>query len=256
MTSTKIKAIKRPHLFAHRGGNQSGQEFENTMKAFSTAVDLGYKFLETDIIVTKDGKVVCYHGSLTWGDKRISGLEVRRKLQKLTYVQIKQRAISKEHQMPLLEEVLKKFPQICFSIDVKTKEVIRPAVKAIKKAKAEERVIITSFSLSRSIKANSLLRGKDRQAALCISRLNFWIITPFNRLFLPYLKARGVTYLEVSYRRINKSLISLAHNRGIFVYAWTVNDAKNIKRLLALDIDGIMSDETKLLLKTAKKQKD
>ncbi|HYF97313.1 MAG TPA: glycerophosphodiester phosphodiesterase family protein [Patescibacteria group bacterium] len=252
---SQIKAIKKPHLFAHRGGNQSGREFENTIKAFSTAVELGYRFLETDVIVTKDSKVVCYHGSLTWGDKRISGLEVRRKLQKLTYSQIKQKAASKEYEMPLLEEVLRKFPRICFSIDVKTKEVVEPVVKVIKKVKAEERVIVTSFSLKRSIRANSLLRGDEIQAALCISRISLWIITPFNRLFLPYLKARGIAYLEVSYRRVNKSLISLAHSQGIFVYAWTVNDAKDMERLLQLGIDGIMSDQTKLLLQTVKKQK-
>lgn len=245
----------KPHLFAHRGGNQAGSNLENTQKAFSGAIELDYKFLETDVIVTSDGKVICYHGSPNRAIKRVSGLEVRRKLQKLTYAQIQQKAVSTARKMPLLKDILRRFPDTYFSIDVKTKEVVEPLAKVVKDSAAQDRVIITSFSLFRTMKANQLLRGNTKNAALCISRLGVGVMTPFNYIFLPFLKSLGVNYLEVSYRRINKKLISIAHKQGMSVYAWTVNDEQNMRKMLDIGVDGIMSDEAELLQKIAKSKK-
>lgn len=231
------------------------KSLENTVKAFSDATGLGYGFIETDVISTKDGEAICYHGAHNWYAKRLSGLELRRKLQKLTYDQIKQKNGSRERQMPLLGDVLMKFPQTCFSIDVKTKESISPVVQAIKKQKAQDRVIITSFSLYRTLRANRLLRGGHIEASLCLSRVSLWAIPPFNRFFFRFAKTLGIGYLQVSYRRITKRLVSLAHKQGLHVYAWTVNDEQGIKKMLSLGVDGIMSDDTKLLMRTVKNKK-
>ena len=206
------------------------------------------------MIVTKDGKVICYHGSPNRAIKRISGLEVRRKLQKLTYEQIQRKTASKDLRMSLLEDILSEFPDTCFSIDVKTKEVVEPLARVVKEARAEDRVIITSFSLFRTLRANQLLRGKTKGAALCISRLGIGVVTPINYIFLPFLKALGVDYLEISYRRINKKLISVARKQGLSIYAWTVNDEQDMRKCFLSESTGLCLIH-RLLLKTVKSKK-
>jgi glycerophosphoryl diester phosphodiesterase len=250
-----FRSIKRPHLFAHRGGNAAEGAYENTAKAFKSAVKLGYKFIETDVIVTRDNQVVCYHGAHNWYTKRYNGLELRRKMQKLTYRQLKAKKLPDGQEIPRMEDILKAYPEVMFSIDIKTQEAVVPLVRLIKKLGAEDRVIITSFSLYRTLKANQLLRGHDRQASLCLSRASAKIIRPINSLFIRYLRLLGVGYLQVSYTRISRRLVKLAHKNNIYVYAWTVNKPEAMKKMIKLGVDGIMSDESELLLKTVKNKK-
>lgn len=252
MQPSQFEKIKKPHLFAHRGGNAAKNARENTAQAFNSAIRLGYKFIETDVIVTKDGQVVCYHGSHNWYAKRSSGLELRNKLQRLTYDQINDENASKGSEMPLLKDILRKFPSTCFSVDAKTRQVIAPLSKTIKESKAQDRVIVTSFSLYRTLMTNRLTRGTYKGSSLCLSRISLRALPPLYPLFLIFAKLLGIKYLQVSYRRITKDFLKKAHKRGITVYAWTVNDEETIQKLLAMGVDGLMSDESKLLLQTAK----
>lgn len=216
---------------------------------------MGYKFIETDVIVTRDNVVVCYHGAHNWYTKRHNGLEIRRKVQKLTYRQVRAKKLPDGQEIPKLEDILNTYPKVLFSIDVKTKEAVVPLVRLIKKLGAEDRVIITSFSLYRTLKANQLLRGHDRQASLCLSRVSAKAISPINSLFIRYMKLLGVRYLQVSYTRISRRLVKLAHKNDIYIYAWTVNKPKAMRKMVKLGVDGIMSDEAELLLKTVKNKK-
>lgn len=254
MQPSQFTSIKKPHLFAHRGGNAAGRDKENSKRAFTSAVRLGYKFLETDVILTKDKQVICYHGAHNWYTRRHSGLALRKKLQRLTYKQIQAKNLLDGEGVPKLEDILTSFPKTLFSIDVKTKEVVIPLVSLLKELKAEDRVIITSFSLFRTLKANKLLRGQEKQASLCLTRFNTKLTRPINRIFLWFVSFFGVSYLQVSYSRITRSLVDLSHKRGIAIYAWTVNEQKDMQRILSYGVDGIMSDEAKLLMSVAKEK--
>lgn len=242
-----------PHLFVHRGGNAAGTKRENTLPAFQSAVKLGYKFLETDVIVTKDKQVITYHGSANFIMKFIFGLEVRRKVQESTYGQIRASIKLGGEAVPKLKDVLSEFKNQCFCIDVKTDEAVRPLVRVIKASKAERRIIITSFSKKRAIMANRLLYGENFSGAcLCVYRLKGYFINIFPRRTLTRLKKEGFGYIHIPYRCISKKLLKEAKRQDIKVYAWTVNKKEKIKELLSLGIDGIISDEAELLIKTAK----
>src|SRR5215469_17036325 len=56
-------------LIAHRGA--SGHAPENTMAAFRRAVDLGARFIETDLRITRDARVIAIHDSTL--DRTTSG---------------------------------------------------------------------------------------------------------------------------------------------------------------------------------------
>ncbi len=240
-----------PHLFAHRGGNAAGTKIENTIKAFESASSLGYKFLETDVIATKDAQVINYHGSANFLISLIFGLELRKKVQRMTYKQVQTSINMGGQPVPKFESVLSQLEDKCFCVDVKTQEAVKPLVEVIRKQKAQKRVIITSFNRKRSIEANKLLRGEGfTEACLCAYSLKGYFIAVFPRLFLSDLKKQGFGYIHVPHRCITKKMLKEAKKLHIKVYAWTVNDKKQIKKLLSWGVDGIISDESKLLLRS------
>ena len=236
-------------MFAHRGGNAAGSKLENTLQAFESAVKLGYKFIETDVIVTKDRHVINYHGSANILTKLIFGLEIRRKVQKLTYDQVKTNINLSGEPAPKFEDVISRFKTECFCVDIKTNEAVEPLVRLIKKQKAEHRIILTSFSKRRSVLANRLLHGDGfTGACLCVYRLKGYFINLFPRLALSRLKKQGFSYIHIPYRCITRRLLEEAKRQGVKIYAWTVNDEDAIKKLLTINVDGIISDEAKLLI--------
>lgn len=253
MSLKQFDSIAQPHLFAHRGGNRAGK-IENTKESFIRADKLGYKFIETDVILTKDRQVICYHGSRNRFTKKFSGLEVRKVLQQLTYNQIKSQGIA-GNGPPKLLDILEAFPKTRFSIDAKTKEVAEPLVEVIKQAKAANRAIITSFNLERTLTANRRLRGDNLKASYCLSLTIAPIVSLLPGPYLSYLKFRGVIFLQTPYRFINQRLVNAAKKRQMIVYAWTVNDERAIRKMFKLGVHGIMSDDPELLLKVAKDQK-
>ncbi|MEX2014609.1 MAG: glycerophosphodiester phosphodiesterase family protein [Candidatus Saccharimonadales bacterium] len=242
-----------PHLFAHRGGNAAGSNHENTLLAFQSAVELGCKFLETDVIATKDNRVITYHGSANLFMKSLFGLEIRKNVQKMNYIKVQKKIKLGEEPVPEFSEVLSKFKEQNFCIDIKTNESIKPLVEVIKRQKAEKRVIITSFSKSRSIRANRLLYGENfKTACLCVYRMKGMIISMFPAVILSRMKKQGFRYIHIPYRCVTKKLLKEAKRQDFKIYAWTVNNQSKMKELLSMGVDGIISDEVELLMKTAK----
>lgn len=250
MGLNKLTDQKKPHLIAHRGGDLAGAQKENTIEAFQAAVDFGFKFLETDVILTKDGLVVSYHGSQNFYMKHKSGLEKRKYLQSLSYEEINKTIHEGKRRIPLIEDMLVKFPDSFFSIDAKSMEVVKPLVDIIKKTNSESRVSITSFSAKRSLEAASLLGSDSPKApSLCLYRIQSYPMMIFPGPVMKRLRTRGIRIIHVPYKCINKRMLESAHNENIMIYAWSVNEPAEIKRLLGIGIDGIISDNIGLLKK-------
>lgn len=243
-----------PHIFAHRGGNAAGQQTENSQAAFASAVELGFKFLETDVLLTKDKEVITYHGSLNIIMKQLSGLEKRSKVQELTYDQVQRRIANRGQPIPRVIDLLKKFKDQCFSIDLKTDEVVEPLLRIIKQENAQDRVIITSFNKERSLRANRLLFGKDfSEASLCVYRTKGYLIRFFSKYMLTKLKKSGFKYLQIPYVCVNQKLIDQAEKLGIYIYAWTPDEEADIERILRLKAHGIISNEANRVMQISKK---
>jgi glycerophosphoryl diester phosphodiesterase len=124
---------------AHRGGDGASFSKRNTMAAFQSAYNLGYKYMETDVALAKNGQVVITHNAPVG-------------------------------QEPRLLDVLQTFPTIKFFIDPKTDEVVEPLVDIIKKTKSLQRVCIGSFSYKRLKKVAELLGGWDKACTSYISQ--------------------------------------------------------------------------------------
>ncbi len=169
MVTSKFLDFPKPHLIAHRGGNAVGKEKENTIAAFRSAVALGYTHLETDVICTKDGKVLAYHGARNRHQARKTGLILRRKLEAMTYDQIQSYTNAGGEPLPLLSEILDAFPDAMIKIDAKTDRVAQPLIELLRSRNEWERVAVGTFNPLRMSKIKQMLRPEEKGVCLVLS---------------------------------------------------------------------------------------
>jgi glycerophosphoryl diester phosphodiesterase len=231
-----------PLPFAHRGGTGYARNagLENSMAAFQAAVDLGYRYLETDVHVTADGAVVAFHdASLT----RTTGGSGR--VAEVTYDELRRHLIGGRETIPLLEDLLRTWPDVRVNIDVKARGAIDPVVRDIRHNGAAERVCLASFSERRIRRVRRLLgpRVATAYGPLGVAALR---AVPVDRLRRHLLSA-PVPCLQVPWRAgrlevVTPAFVRRAHDLGKHVHVWTVDDADAMRTLLDRGVDGLMTD--------------
>src|SRR6185437_3538047 len=146
-----------PLAFAHRGFAPDGAE--NSMAAFQRAVDLGYRYLETDVRVTADGVALAFHDA---GLDRVT--DHRGRLDQLSWDTVKHARIAGREPIPELRDLLGCWPDVRINLDVKSDRAIAPTVEAVRRTNSIERVCIGAFSTGRIAAVRAALG-----AALCTS---------------------------------------------------------------------------------------
>jgi len=151
-----------------------------------------------------------------------------------------------EQRVPTLREALDAFPEARFNIDIKSDEAVRPTVRAILAENAVDRVLITSFDDARRRAAVAQLPGVATSAS---SR---GVLLAFLASRVPIaaawrLSLKGIDALQVpeTYRGVTivtPQLVKAAHESGVEVHVWTIDDPADMRRLFALGVDGIITD--------------
>ncbi len=235
-----------PIPFAHRGGALDGRE--NSMAAFERAVGLGYRYLETDVRATADGVLVAFH------DATLDRVTDRTgPIARMPYVDVAKARIAGRDPIPRLEEILSAWPTARLNIDIKAENAIGPLCATLHRARAWDRVCVTSFSYRRLRQARArmrLLSGRD----VCTALSPLGVVTlrarslgvPSGRLVR--LAEHGVPCAQVPHRvgrhpLVTEAFLSTAHALGLQVHVWTVNDRAEMGRLLDLGVDGIITDD-------------
>jgi glycerophosphoryl diester phosphodiesterase len=244
-----------PVAFAHRGG--AGDAPENTLEAFELAVALGYGYLETDAHLTRDGVLVAFH------DERLDRVTDRAGvIAELDIAQVEAADAGYTFspdagrsfpfracgiRVPRLEEILTRWPGLGVNIDPKSDACVEPLGALLNRLGAWERVCIGSFSDRRLHRIRKLSRGLACTSmgprAVALARL------AAASGLMPRL---GADCVQVPLRRgpfpiVTKRFVEAAHRAGLPVHVWTVNDEATMNALLALGVDGIMSDRLQLL---------
>lgn len=235
-----------PIPFAHRGGARHG--LENSMPAFQYAVDLGYRYLETDVHATADGVLVAFH------DRTLDRVTDRRgAIARMTYAQVSRARIAGVEPIPLLEDILGSWPHVRVNIDIKDAPAIDPLARVLHRTRAWHRVCITSFSSRRLAALRARLPLYTNQK-VCTALGPRGVMALRARSAggpaakLVRLAATGVACAQVPYGLgplpfVTASFIEQAHRLGLKVHAWTVNRREEMERLLDLGVDGIMTDD-------------
>jgi hypothetical protein len=121
-----------PLAIAHRGGPLDGRE--NSMAAFAWAVELGYRYLETDVQVTADEVLVAFH------DDRLDRVTDRTgEVGSLTWPEVRAARIGGTDPIPLFADVLASWPDVCVNVDPKSDRAVGPLVRTIRAAGALDR---------------------------------------------------------------------------------------------------------------------
>jgi glycerophosphoryl diester phosphodiesterase len=230
-----------PIAMAHRGGalNPDNIGYENSMHAFQNAVDLGYRYLETDLHATSDGVVVAFHD-----DKLDRVTDRTGVIAELPWSEVNKAKINGHEPIPRLDELLEHFPTVKFNLDIKADNGLKPAADVLRAANAIDRICVSSFSQSRVSKIRKALGPR-----LCTG-YGEWEIALIRFLAIAIPSRGGCLQIPERYgplRVLTPGLIERAHARGKQVHVWTVDDPDTMRRMLDSGVDGLITDRTDLL---------
>jgi glycerophosphoryl diester phosphodiesterase len=235
-----------PLAFVHRGG--AGEAQENSWAAFQRAVDLGYRYAETDVQATADGVLLAFH------DRSLDRVTDRTgRIDQLPYVEVAQARIGGTEPIPLLEDLLTAFPDVRFNIDAKHPATLRPLVDVLTRTRTLDRVCLASFS-DRRLRWLRTALGPAVCTALGpreVGRLKLASRTGPLAGLLPDLPPTALCVQVPEgpgpLPLVDRRFVDTAHGRGLAVHVWTVDDATAMDRLLDLGVDGIMTDRPEVL---------
>ncbi len=229
----------KPIAFAHRGGTSAAPE--NSMRAFQHAVDLGYRYLETDVHATADGHVVAFHDNDL---QRTCGSSL--KIAEATIDELGSARIDGTDPIPMLTEVLNAWPEVNLNIDCKSDAVVAPLIQQLRSSKCLDRVCIGSFSDKRLARIR-----EEFGSSVCTSMGPREVATLVmsTHVRVPIRPTRHALVAQIPVQQgpipvVTKRTVQRAHDLGLFVHVWTIDDPQEIGRLLDLGADGIMSDDT------------
>ena len=247
-------------VIAHRGGRSLGPE--STLHTFQRAIEVGADVLEMDIRATRDNHLVVFHdatlGRTTDGNGQIADFLLS-ELESLdagfhwspdngkTYP-LRARSI----RIPSLDEVFQTFPEAMMNLEIKD---ARPIVAAtlcdlIKKRNMSNNVMVACFDAG-------VLKKFRRQCPQVATSAGFSEVAAFfalQRLRLQSIYSPPAIALQVPEKYddttvVNRQFVKAAHERNMSVHVWTVNDADDMRRLIDVGVDGIMTDYPQLLIK-------
>lgn len=239
----------RPFIaMAHRGGALFGPNVdrENSLHAFTEAVQLGYDYLETDVHVTADGTLIAFH------DDRLDRVTDRGgMIAALRWEEVRRARIGGHDAIPTLDELFEACPTHRFNIDIKAAGAIEPLARTINRHRAHDRVCVGSFGVDR-IRAFRRLMGTQVATSLAGPGVAWTRFVPA----VPRLLNDVGVVLQIPVewpiagrlvRLVTPALIQRAHAAGKPVHVWTIDDPAVMHELIDLGVDGLISDRIDLL---------
>ncbi|GAA2023438.1 glycerophosphodiester phosphodiesterase [Agromyces tropicus] len=235
-----------PRVLAHRG--LALEAPENTLAAFEAAVRAGAAYLETDVHPSADGAAVLAHDPTL---RRVAGRDDD--VAALPLSELRRVDLGGGHGFAALDELLHAFPEARLNIDVKTDAAVDATIDAVRRAAAADRVLLTAFSDRRRRRVAAAVPGSATSAG----RASVLRAAAASVVRNPRAMRRGVAGADALQipervgraRLLSPALIETAHAAGLEVHVWTVNDPDDMRRLLALGVDGLVTDRADLALR-------
>ena len=214
---------KLPLLLGHRGARASKGVAENTCVSFDLALEHGCEGFEFDVRLTACGTAVVCH------DAEVGKLTVARA------------QASKLPQLPRLDEVLRRYCEQAFlDIELKVKDLESKVLTALHERPPQRGYVVSSFI------PDVVMDLEARSATVAIGII---CETPAQLARWPTLP---VDYVIAHHSLVDRMLVQDVQNAGLKIFVWTVNDAQTMLRLADWAVDGVIADNTELLVRTLK----
>jgi glycerophosphoryl diester phosphodiesterase len=244
----KLTELKPPIIIAHRG--YCRRYPENTLSAFAAAFEAGAQMIELDVSLTKDGQLVVIHDATV--NRTTNG---RGPVKSYTLEELKRldagawfhRRFSGER-IPALADVFDRFaPAGLVNVEIKSHpnlnrqdiDFLRGQVAAaIRQTGLKDRVLVSSFDTDVLEKMAEMTDPPF--TALLSSRYE-------GPREVDLCRRLGVLAWHPNYRRLKAAHVHMMHAAGILVFPYTVNFRGDARRLLRLEVDGLFSDDPRLL---------
>ena len=233
-------------IIAHRGN--SGSAPENTLAAFQGAVSSGADGVEFDVQRTQDGEIVVIHDESL---HRTAGHAAQ--VQDITLAELQKLdaggwfgAEFSGLPVPTLAQVLELLlpTALLINIELKTNRVPYPGlagdvVSRVRNLGLTGRVILSSFNHHTLSEAKRLA-----PEVACAAVVEMQLLEPWH-----YVERHGFQALHPDYHAVDARLVKECHARGLAVRPWTVDGEENARAMMALGVDGIITNYPSRLLK-------
>ena len=246
-------SVEHPIRFAHRGGRHLFPE--NTMYAFAKAIeDLGYHYIELDVRMSADRVPVIIHDPTLERTTGGTGAVADRTLAELKELDAAHHfGPDRDYPLrgmgasvPTLDEVYKAWPELRINVDLKVSEAEWAVAEVIRANEAEHRTLLGSFKDRRISKFRRITEGTVATSAGPVAAVQMWIASRLGMAPRRRVQAYQVTE-QYTGLTVDRRLIDAVHRAGAQLHVWTVNDDGDMRRLLDLGVDGIMTDRPDLL---------
>ena len=225
------------------------------MEAFSGAMDLGYGHLETDLHVTSDGVLACIHDDTvdrttdgsgdvaSFSFEELGGLDAGHNHRGPDGYEHRGKGI----RVPRFEDLVTSFPDVSLVVDLKVDGSVGPLARMIEALKLHDRLIVGAFSDQRLAEFRAATGGKvPVSTGPTLTRT--WLLTSrAGRGGGGQAAALQVPTQIRGARIVDRRLVDTAHANGLQVHVWTVNERQDMEDLLAIGVDGIITDRPDVL---------
>jgi glycerophosphoryl diester phosphodiesterase len=247
--------LPRPIVIGHRGA--AGERPENTLPSFARGLEAGAAILESDLHLTRDGVVVMAHDETV--DRTTDG---RGPLRAFSFAELS-RLDAAHHfstdggmsfpfrghglRIPTLEEGFKAFPSVRFNLELKCDDpaLVERTVALVKRGDRASITLLTAESDALMTRLRTHLKSTAVPVAIGAAAGD---VLRFVRAALDGSPPpSGPMALQVPATfagrpLVTQELVAHAHAHGVQVHVWTINEPPEMERLLALGVDGLVTD--------------
>ena len=260
MSSLGFFDSDRPLVFAHRGGCALGPE--NTLAAFDLGLAAGADGLELDVHLSSDGVAVVHHDATLDRTTSGSGLLAAHTASALARLDAGCRFEARgsfpfRNQgvgVPALAEVLARYPGVRLIIEMKvdSREMGEAVARDVRRADALERVCVAGYGRRSAAAARAALPGVAASACHAEVRLAFYRgVARWPVRDVEYGVYQVPEYTGLL-RIVSPRFIRDAHDAGLQVQVWTVDEEADMRRLLTWGVDGLISNRPDLAVQVVR----
>ncbi|MBI2027705.1 MAG: glycerophosphodiester phosphodiesterase [Deltaproteobacteria bacterium] len=257
-TRKRVLSQRQPvEIIAHRGGSLEWPE--NTLLAFENSAPF-VDAIETDLHLTKDGEIVLIHdptvNRTTDGKGAVADMTLL-EIEKLNagYYFTKDNGQTYPYRamkvsIPTLKDALARLPKMKWILEIKNQDdhLEEKLVSILQENNLMENVIVSSeyhIVLERiHQRAPSIATGSSRKEIKRLVYLHYFKLLPF---YKPMIDSLQVPPEHEGTVIITKTWVRAMHNKNLPIQAWTINEENDMKRLIEMKIDGIITDRPSLL---------